>query len=408
MWLCGGQAYFKFREMIFHLCMSLPHISPLFCSQSFIIEDTVVRCNTVKFLLLIKIGLFFSSMQNKSCELAGPLSLMTKEAFSAEKNPHVGTLESTSEDSSSYDLFYDSLSEIQDVELSNELSAFLNEEERSKSLELAEESITMNPEKEGGNIGQEVSYFFNISSDSLGDSSPRKIIVSDQEASKRTKVTNPNSLTIAAQTLPQQNKQNTCPQEANNFCKITGKQSSLFSLLPASPSFIRSLKTAERSGSSGQMISSESEAASSKDAPFRDKLCDKAATLIEELSSIFTEVAKARVRSPDGNSSSPDSGYLSPKNKPSAMSSSLRNPSCDKTQPEITAENEILAVTHNGGRKEGPVASENASLGQLMKNSHGQLSAPRFTQKLRSQEVAEGSKVLLECRVTGNPMPDVR
>ncbi|XP_008588802.1 PREDICTED: E3 UFM1-protein ligase 1-like, partial [Galeopterus variegatus] len=35
-------------------------------------------------------------------------------------------------------------------------------------------------------------------------------------------------------------------------------------------------------------------------------------------------------------------------------------------------------------------------------------SAPRFTQKLRSQEVAEGSRVHLECRVTGSPTPRVR
>jgi hypothetical protein len=35
-------------------------------------------------------------------------------------------------------------------------------------------------------------------------------------------------------------------------------------------------------------------------------------------------------------------------------------------------------------------------------------SAPRFIQKLKSQEVAEGSRVYLECRVTGDPTPRVR
>ncbi|KAE8294491.1 Palladin SIH002 Sarcoma antigen NY-SAR-77 [Larimichthys crocea] len=40
--------------------------------------------------------------------------------------------------------------------------------------------------------------------------------------------------------------------------------------------------------------------------------------------------------------------------------------------------------------------------------SHGPLSPPCFLQKLKSQEVAEGSPIRLECRVTGNPLPLVR
>ncbi|KAL7888007.1 hypothetical protein AOLI_G00029810 [Acnodon oligacanthus] len=38
----------------------------------------------------------------------------------------------------------------------------------------------------------------------------------------------------------------------------------------------------------------------------------------------------------------------------------------------------------------------------------GPMAPPRFTQKLKSQEVAEGSPIRLECRVIGNPQPLVR
>ncbi|XP_062992089.1 palladin isoform X2 [Elgaria multicarinata webbii] len=349
-------------------------------------------------------------MQDRSCEQAVPLSLMMKEAYSTEKNSHAGNHENMSEDSSSYELFYDSLSDIQDGTFSNELSAFLNKDEISKSLELAHSSI-IHSVKEDEPAKQEFTYYFNTSSNSPDSAFSRKTKEHDQDTSKRTQVMSPSSLLVSAQTLPDQKNQNTS-QEANNCLNVTGQQSNLSPLLPARPSFIRSLKNAERGGPGMQKLSPKSKPASGGDAPFKNKLCDKAATLIEELSSIFREAAKTRIRSPDGNSSSPDSGYLSPKNKQSALSNSLRNPTPDKTCPEITPESEIPNVTHAGDavlqRKEGFRASEDASLNQVKKESHYQPAPPRFTQKLRSQEVAEGSKVTLQCRVAGHPTPHVR
>ncbi|XP_060134676.1 palladin-like [Zootoca vivipara] len=320
-------------------------------------------------------------MQDRSCEEAVPMPLMM-EAYSAEKNTHVGNHENTSEDSSSYELFYDSLSDIPVGELSSELSAFLSDDEISKSLELAHTSI-VNSIKEDGNANQEFTYYFNTSPDSLDNASSIETNGDSQNTSNRT-------------------------QEANNIHNVTGKQSSISPLLPARPSFIRSLKNAERCGPSIQNLSPKSKPTSAGDVPFKNKMCDKAATLIEELSSIFREAAKTRVRSPDGNSSSPDSGYLSPKNKPPTMPNSIRNPIPDKTCPEITPANEVPEGTHTGEsvlqKKEDCKASENASLYQVT----NQPSPPRFTQKLRSQEVVEGRKVLLECRVAGNPTPHVR
>ncbi|KAF7244167.1 Palladin [Varanus komodoensis] len=341
-----------------------------------------------------------SSMQGRSCEQAVPLSLMMKEGYSSEKSAHVGNHENTSEDSSSYEPFYDSLSDIQDAAFSNDLSAFLNEEEISRSLDLAHRSIT-NSLKGDEQAKQECTYYFNTSLNSPDSASSRETKEHDPDPSKRAQVTSPNS----AKPLPEQKNQTTYPQEANNRLNVTGKQSNLSPLLPARPSFIRSLKNAEKCCPSAQQMYSKSKPASAGDVPFKNKLCDKAATLIEELSSIFREAAKTRVRSPDGNSSSPDSGYLSPKNKQMAMSKSLRSATSDNTCPEIIPES-IPEVTPAGEpRKEGSQANVDAFLHQVTKESHNQLSPPRFIQKLRSQEVAEGNKVLLECRVAGNPTP---
>lgn len=360
----------------------------------------------MKSVNLIKSKFVVFQMEERSCEQDGPLSSMLKDAYSAEEHSHTSNHENVYEDSSSFDLFYDSLSDIQGRGFPHELSAFLSEEEVSKSLELAQESI-MNS-VEDGKAKQESTYYFNTSS----PSSPEEIKVCDPNASKRIQVTSPNSLLIASQTLPEQKKKNVHSQEANYISSAAGKQSCISPLLPARPSFIRSLRHAEKCGPSVQKMSPKSTLSSSCEAPSKNKLCDKAATLIEELSSIFREAAKTRVRSPDGNSSSPDSGYLSPKNKQLVMSNSLMNSIPGKTCQEGITENELPKVTHSEEsachRKDNSQANENDFLNQLSKESQKQLSAPQFTLKLRSLEVAEGSKVLLECSVTGNPPPHVR
>uniref|UniRef100_A0A8C4VRN4 Ig-like domain-containing protein n=1 Tax=Gopherus evgoodei TaxID=1825980 RepID=A0A8C4VRN4_9SAUR len=250
---------------------------------------------------------------------------MLKEDYSAEKRA-----------SSFHDFFNDSLSGIQDGEVSNELSAFLSKEEINKSLDLAREAIA-NSVKENQNVEQDFTHNFNTSPNSSEYTSSRKTKVHEQEVLGRLQVSN---------------------------------------------------------------------------APFRNKLCDKAAMFIEELSSIFREAAKARGRSPNGDSSSPDSGYLSPKKKQSATINASVNQSHGKACPEIKPEAKLPETHHNGelfpDRKNVTQENETAFHHELTNPGSYQSSAPRFTQKLRSQEVAEGSKVLLECRVAGNPTPHVR
>ncbi|KAK9399013.1 hypothetical protein NXF25_013982 [Crotalus adamanteus] len=327
-----------------------------------------------------------------------------KEPHRFEKSPYVGNYENNSEDSLCYELFYDSLSDIQDADFSNELSAFLSQDEINKSLELAHQSINSVEEK------QEYPYL-NTSSHSPENASSGRAKAHDSYPSKRNCATSSTSLWLSSQTPTDQQGQNAYPHGKSDILNVTGKQASAFPLLPARPSFIRSLKNAKRHSLNTPKGNPKSKSILASNLPLKNKLCDKASTLIEELSSIFHEAAKMRVESPNGNSSFPDSGYLSPKSKQLALSNSLRN-SVLETSLEITLKNEIPEVTQVKEcvlqRKEGSQMGETVSQNEVARESQNQLSPPRFIHKLRSQEIVEGSKVLLQCRVAGNPVPQIR
>ncbi|XP_036067616.1 palladin [Oryzias melastigma] len=98
------------------------------------------------------------------------------------------------------------------------------------------------------------------------------------------------------------------------------------------------------------------------------EFCSRAATFIEELSSIFKGSAHVE-QQVEEESSSPDSGYLSPRNQRGSASVPSLPP----------------------GQRD-----------------QAQSSQSEFLQKLKSQEIAEGSPIRLECRVGGNPPPLVR
>lgn len=127
------------------------------------------------------------------------------------------------------------------------------------------------------------------------------------------------------------------------------------------------------------------------------EFCSRAATFIEELSSIFKGSARSEQQAEEGDSSSPDSGYLTPRGQRPAPQGSASAPSAmaprgPEPQPGGSA----------GPRADEPPQRPGAPA------SLGPLSPPCFLHKLKSQEVAEGSAVRLQCRVTGNPPPLVR
>uniref|UniRef100_A0A1A7WJI6 Palladin n=1 Tax=Iconisemion striatum TaxID=60296 RepID=A0A1A7WJI6_9TELE len=135
------------------------------------------------------------------------------------------------------------------------------------------------------------------------------------------------------------------------------------------------------------------------------EFCSRAATFIEELSSIFKGSAHLEQQLEE-ESSSPDSGYLSPRSQRPV----LQGPASAPTLPAGQQDDAQSSQPDMGLRSEGPAGqadSERQSLSGAPATC-GPLSPPQFLQKLKSQEVAEGCPIRLECRVQGNPLPLVR
>ncbi|XP_062279864.1 palladin isoform X1 [Scomber scombrus] len=135
------------------------------------------------------------------------------------------------------------------------------------------------------------------------------------------------------------------------------------------------------------------------------EFCSRAATFIEELSSIFKGPAHLE-QQVEEDSSSPDSGYLSPKSQRPVPQGSVSAPSLPPSQQEQTHYSQPAMGPQPGGPVEVAGSARHQHSGAPA--TSGPLSPPCFLQKLKSQEVAEGSPIRLECRVTGNPQPHVR
>lgn len=134
------------------------------------------------------------------------------------------------------------------------------------------------------------------------------------------------------------------------------------------------------------------------------EFCSRAATFIEELSSIFKGSAHLE-QQVEEDSSSPDSGYLSPRSRRPVPQGSVSAPSVPPGQQEETQYSQPALEPQPGG----PAGVATARFHQAgAPSTLGPLAPPCFIQKLKSQEVAEGSPIRLECRVRGNPLPLVR
>uniref|UniRef100_G3TZ24 Ig-like domain-containing protein n=1 Tax=Loxodonta africana TaxID=9785 RepID=G3TZ24_LOXAF len=303
-------------------------------------------------------------------------------------------------ETSSHDSFYDSLSDMQEegknADFFPELSAFLSQEEINKSLDLARRAIA-NSETEDFDSEKEISQIFNTSPVSVCENPSHKDTKrGEQTSSGRPQETRPTPVQPLAK------------EQAQSISSPISKRKPASSPLLARPSYIRSLrKTEKRAGKSPNLNVKPKPKYQGKAGP-QSELCDKAANFIEELTSIFREAAAPRNRSPNGESSSPDSGYLSPKNQPSALMSTSASHSPTEDQQEMEMEVKLPKARHSlQGDQDRALLRNNISHPQPQNPLHF-LSAPRFIQKLRSQEVAEGSRVYLECRVTGNPTPRIR
>ncbi|XP_038291078.1 palladin isoform X4 [Canis lupus baileyi] len=302
-------------------------------------------------------------------------------------------------ETSSHDSFYDSLSDMQEeskkADFFPELSAFLSQEEINKSLDLARRAIA-NSETEDFDSEKEISQIFNTS----------PVSVCENPSHKETRFGEPTSSGRPHGNRP--TPVQPLPEQTDRISSSPSKRKPAKSPLLASPSYIRSLRKAEKRGAKTPNTNVKPKPAYQVKTGPQSQLCDKAANFIEELTSIFREAAKPRNRSPTGESSSPDSGYLSPKNQPSTLMSASASQSPTGDQQEIEAKVKLPKARHcYQADQDKAVPTNNISHPQPQNALHFP-SAPRFIQKLRSQEVAEGSRVYLECRVTGNPTPRVR
>ncbi|KAK6493914.1 palladin [Huso huso] len=340
-------------------------------------------------------------MQDRSCDQTVPLSQMLKEAYSAERGAQEGYCGMLVPEVSAQDLYYDSLAEICPDETDedfSELSAFLSQEEINKSLDLAREAFAEEEIPEGSNAEQQFSYFYNspflnlTEKPSLPETKPDPQVGSKSSQYNRLHSPQTNDITSddhdATKNPNTQNNPQTSPQqlvaaarqiEAQCFQTDTCCRSTLPKNKEDKPKLVNQ-----------EVFQSESAS--------RNEFCNRAASFIEELSSIFRTASK-QDRNLNNNSSSPDSGYLSPKNQ--VLQASTPAEQINKQTPvdEGLSSSGSEAKAEHSWPSCAPPSSD-----KIM----GSFAPPRFTQKLKSQEVAEGRRVQLMCRASGNPEPVVR
>ncbi|ELR58662.1 Palladin, partial [Bos mutus] len=320
-------------------------------------------------------------------------------------------------ETSSHDSFYDSLSDLledgENAAFFPGLSAFLSQEEIHKSLDLARRAIASSETDDCD--CEEVPQCCSPSPRSRPPAPP------EARPGERASPGTPGARRQVPAAPPP-------AEQAEHISSPASRRKPGVSPLLARPSYIRSLRKAGKQVAKAPGTTAKPRSTRPGRAGPQSPLNDKAATLIEELTSIFREAAKPRTRSPDGESSSPDSGYLSPKNQPSDPRSASASQSPTRDQQDVEAEARPPAPGHHPTRdrqdveagarppeprRHHPVAQNVARPSHSPSSpppcsAHHPPAAPRFIQKLRSQEVAEGSRVHLECRVTGNPPPRVR
>ncbi|XP_040274581.1 palladin isoform X1 [Bufo bufo] len=307
------------------------------------------------------------------------------------KETKTDCLSESMSEASSHDSFYDSLSDLHGESIDgnfSELSAFLNQDEMNKSLDIAREAFS-NPHavdpKQGHVLNPQAkqrdrSYKELKLSNSTSEGNRRR----DNGLNKSGRASKPDPSNVRGMISP---------------------------FLTTSPSIIRALqaqKASKHHGKSGfNTLPKARTKTFNKDINPQSEMCQKAANFIEELSAIFKETNKARDRRSNGDSSSPDSGYLSPKKD----NINIMNPAVNESQTEKQEEKSIDARRTEDKTEKveyEPKQTEEESRPSQPTKSYSPPSAARFVQKLKSQEVAEGSRVRLECKVIGNPSPEVR
>ncbi|XP_062435764.1 myopalladin isoform X2 [Rhea pennata] len=316
-------------------------------------------------------------MQDDSLESSTSISQLLRESYLAETK-HQGNRERSRSEPTSHNFHYGNTSgdsdEVAPPDDLPDLSAFLSQEELDQSVNLARQAIDQNPLE---TKRDELQTHSHQSSDLLKNTG--KTISNKQTAQSAALKTSDNGL-------------------HSNFCQ----------------DHVRDMKGSKGSSQDlkKQQLPSESES--------KKEFLNKAADFIEELSSLFKAHNSERIRPRTCKNyrSKADS-----KNKPaqkgtSSFSSTSENrerlsipiPQDLENKPEKTFEKIDDQQTANlesiNQLASAELKTESESASVYSDEPIGQ--PPRFTQKLKSREVPEGTKVQLDCIVVGIPAPEVR
>ncbi|MGH0123423.1 UNVERIFIED_CONTAM: hypothetical protein FKN15_016789 [Acipenser sinensis] len=273
-----------------------------------------------------------------------------------------------------------------------------SQEEINKSLDLAREAFPEEEIPEGSNAEQQFSYFYNspflnlTEKPSLPETKPDPQVGSKSSQYNRLHSPQTNDITSddhdATKNPNTQNNPQTSPQQLEAAARQIEAQ--CFQTDTCCRSTLPENKEDKPKLVNQEVFQSESAS--------RNEFCNRASSFIEELSSIFRTASK-QDRNLNNNSSSPDSGYLSPKNQVLQASTSAEQINKQTSVDEGLSSSGSEAKAENSWPSCAPPSSD-----KIM----GSFAPPRFTQKLKSQEVAEGRRVQLMCRANGNPEPVVR
>ncbi|XP_064370527.1 myopalladin [Dromaius novaehollandiae] len=317
------------------------------------------------------------TMQDDSLESSTSISQLLRESYLAETK-HQGNRERSRSEPASHNFHYGNTSGDSDEVAAQEdlpdLSAFLSQEELDQSVNLARQAIDQNPLETKRDELQTHSHH---PSDLLKNTG--KTVSNKQMAQSTALKTSDNGL-------------------HSNF----------------SQDHVRDTKGSKASSQDlkKQQLPSESES--------KKQFLNKAADFIEELSSLFKAHNSERIRPRTCKNyrSKTDS-----KNKPAQRGSSSFSSASEnrerlsipisqdlENKPEKTFEKiddqqmaNLESINQLAGAE---LKTESESASVYSDEPIGQ--PPRFTQKLKSREVPEGTKVQLDCIVVGIPAPEVR
>uniref|UniRef100_A0A8B9SDV3 Myopalladin n=1 Tax=Apteryx owenii TaxID=8824 RepID=A0A8B9SDV3_APTOW len=304
-------------------------------------------------------------MQDDSLESSTSISQLLRESYLAETK-HQGNRERSRSEPASHNFHYGNTSGDSDEVAAQDdlpdLSAFLNQEELDQSVNLARQAIDQNP--------------LETKRDEL---QARKTVSNKQMAQSTALKTSDNGL-------------------HSNFCQ----------------DHVRDTKGSKGSSQDlkKQHLPSESES--------KKEFLNKAADFIEELSSLFKAHNSERIRP---RTCKNYRSKIDSKNKPAQKgSSSFSSTSENRERLSIPVPQDLENKPEKSFEKiDDQQTADLESINQLasaeLKTESESASAysdepigqpPRFTQKLKSREVPEGTKVQLDCIVVGIPAPEVR